>query len=98
MTTQKWREIIRWLRKDFPVNVKVIRRSSKKYLGLTTSLKGRCHYIYIDSQQNFDSQVSTLLHEWAHARTALEQNKIHGKLWALEHGRIWNEWEKRFTD
>ena len=97
MDTQAWRALIRQLRKNFPVTVpvKVVRRrTTTGSIGLTT-FDGREYRIRVKSNQESDSQIDTLLHEWAHV-CAIEEAYNHQGRWAGLYGDIYQAWENGF--
>ena len=99
--TQKWRALIRKLRKHFPVAQEVIVRRRHLYgkntaLGLT-AFNGTSYWVRINANQSWSGQVDALLHEWAHVR-CIEEAYNHGSHWATSYGEIYNTWCKDFKD
>jgi len=96
MTTQKWRALVRNLRKCFPLDapVRVSRRPAKKNHGITT-FDGRAFRIYVNADQDKTGQVDTLLHEWAHA-LAISQAYAHGPQWSVNFAAIYTLWASNF--
>ena len=98
--TQKWRALIRDLRKHFPVAQEVtIRRrvvSGKKTPSGLTIFNGRSYWVRVKANQDWQGQVDALLHEWAHVR-CIEEAYNHGAHWATTYGEIYNVWTRDFT-
>lgn len=96
MKTCCWRTLIRNLRKHFPVQgkVTVVRRPVKSDCGLTT-FNGNDYRVRINSNQEDQGQIDTLLHEWAHVR-AIEEAYGHRGRWATLHGEIYDAWTRDF--
>ena len=98
METQKFRAVIRCLRKHFPVTqrVKIVRRCiTKGDTGLTT-FDGNEYRIRIKSNQDSGGQLDTLLHEWAHV-CAIEEAYEHRGRWATLFGEIYDAWTRDFA-
>ena len=98
--TQKWRALIRNLRKHFPVEEEVtVRRrrlgGKNTPLGLTT-FNGRSYWVRINSNQDWAGQVDALLHEWSHVR-CVEAAYQHGPTWSTSYGEIYSLWCKDFV-
>lgn len=96
---KEWRALIRKLRKHFPVEqpVKVLRRAvgPKAAIGLTT-FNGTAYRIRIKSNQDWQSQVDSLLHEFAHI-LAIEEAFGHQERWPVLYGKIYDAWTKDFV-
>ena len=98
-TTQKWRMLIAWLRRNFTTEHTVTVRSKpmKKNHGWTEYI-GMWFYIKINRKQCFDLRVETLIHEWAHALTwfgAETHLDDHSAEWGITYARIYRtfiEW------
>lgn len=98
MTTREWRSLIHELRTHFPVQgtVTVVRRPVKCDCGLTT-FDGSNYRIRVNSNQEDQGQIDTLLHEWAHT-LAIDEAFEHRGRWAELHGIIYDAWCKGFPD
>ena len=91
----KWRKMLSWLRRNYPVKMKVtirrVRNLRKKEPNIGYSEgTNRSIYIAIDYNTSFALQCDTLLHEWAHVMT-WDGNDIdeHGEEWGLAYARIY---------
>ena len=98
MDTKKWRKLIRNLRKHFPVEspVRVVRMNVKGDPGITT-FNGSSYRVRIQANQEWGSQVDTILHEWAHV-CAIEQAYRHAGPWASIFGEIYTAYTKDFGE
>jgi hypothetical protein len=94
----RWRWLIRQLHIHFPVEceVTVVRRSLKTSCGMTTYC-GRRYQITVNSDQEWQGQVDTLLHEWAHVVT-IEKSYSHGSGWAGNYAEIYCACERNFEE
>ena len=104
---QKFRLLLKLLRKDFPTKYPVkVRRVSKKVMGddapfgicwLVNEYKERdkrYFQILISNKYDIGIQLDTLIHEWAHAKTwfDVKDNKFHSKPWTDMYGRLYRKY------
>lgn len=96
MWHKDWVALIRKLKRAFPLEgtVRVIRRPYKRDCGYTT-FDGELFTIRVDSRMSYQTQVDTLLHEWAHAR-AIQEAYCHRGRWGEIHGEIYQSWCEDF--
>lgn len=96
MNTQEWRSLIRQLRTHFPVETKVdVRRTRIRNDCGRTIFNGETYRIVVDSRQEKQGQIDTLLHEWAHV-CAIEEAYRHKGRWGVIHGAIFEAWANNF--
>jgi hypothetical protein len=99
LKTKVWRKRLRVLRRRFPVagKVKVIRRPCKRESGATVTDGCGNYTIRISSDQDWQSQIDALLHEWAHM-LAIEEAYSHrppGR-WGEIYAEIYSATEDEF--
>jgi len=63
---------------------------------MTIGLASGDFRIYVDSLGDPQSQVDTLLHEWAHV-LAIEEAYEHRGRWSAFHGEIYDAWARDFN-
>ena len=100
---QKFRLIIRLLRRDFPADIPIkVRRKTDKQIkrkifgwcSLANSSKSKNEQYFlitINRSCSWAQQFDTILHEWAHALTwdEVEQGKDHSDLFARAFGKLY---------
>ena len=88
LNIKRWRTLTRNLREQFPMDchVEVRRRPLKKECG-NTIYDGRKYVIAVDSSQDWDGQVDTLVHEWAHV-LAIESSYRHSDEWGVFYAKV----------
>lgn len=98
-TAQKWRKMIAWLRRNFPLQSHVNVRSIpiKELCGYTQTELGYFS-IRVNRNQSFQLRIDTLIHEWAHALTwwGAETDEPHSSEWGLAYAKIYrtfDEWD-----
>jgi hypothetical protein len=91
-----WKGLLKMLRKTFPISCKVVvRRVPKTWQnahGTTNFVNNSKFYVYINNNYSADSQIDTLLHEWAHVK-AIDEAMQHKGKWGELHGEIYQAWE-----
>ena len=93
-TNDYWRDILKLLRKNFPISRPVnVRRVKLTKNNGVTYFDSRSFHVYINSNQSKDSQIDSLIHEWAHVR-AIDEAFQHKGRWGELHGEIYDIWEK----
>lgn len=87
----KWRMVLMWLRREFPLPKKVqVRQVDIKELQGSCELVGQCFKIQICKRQCYNLRLDTLLHEWAHAQTWNgNDTDDHGSEWGLAYARLY---------
>ncbi len=95
-TTKKWRALIRRVRKRFPTAsvVHVCRRLLKTYDGHLT-FDGESYLITISTRIDWEAQVESLLHEWAHVLT-IESAWTHTDEWGITYAKIYRAYDSNF--
>ena len=95
--TQKWRALIRNLRRRFPIDgrITVTRCSCKKWCGICRTDGAGNFRIRINSSLDWSGQVDALLHEWAHV-LAIEAAYKHDRQWGEFYTEIYRTWEDNF--
>jgi hypothetical protein len=90
-----WRDTLRWLRKNYPVDAHVtVRRVRLVKNHGSTKYDGCGNYtVYISSNQDASQQIHTLLHEFAHVRAISEAYDHHGR-WSEIYGDIYDSFMK----
>ena len=92
MTIKRWRCILRWLRKNFPVESPVVvKRVSQKES--VTRFDGRRYHIRIALTKSASDQVDSILHEWGHIRS-MDEAFHHKGSWPVHFGGIYDAYEK----
>lgn len=105
---QKFRLLLKKLRKRFPPRYPVrVRRPSGKSLKGQDAPYGVCWLsndnkspedryftIYISCKYPIETQIDTLLHEWAHALTwfKCKPGQDHGDPWSEAYGKLYREY------
>lgn len=95
----KWRKTLYWLRRNFPIEhgVKVRRTICPKFGETFEYSNSRTLWIYIDNKTDFDVQMDTLLHEWAHCVIwDIPSIYEHSPEWGVTYAKIYNqflEWD-----
>lgn len=92
----KWRRLLSWLRREFPVARSVTARrvkiANREKAAGDTEQRGQRFLIRIDRRLAWGRQRDTLLHEWAHCRTWHgTDTDDHGPEWSLQHGTLYRE-------
>jgi hypothetical protein len=89
-----WRKLLRFLRTKFPISVPVIVKRIKmiKNDGIT-NFNGSQFHIYIASNNDYNVQAHSLIHEYSHAKVIDEAYQHKGK-WGEVHAEIYEAWEK----
>lgn len=100
--TQKWRILLRNLRKHFPAAypIKVWRCKSGEYFG-ATRFDGKKFKVRIDKAVLPFYQRDALVHEWAHCLAddwARRDVKHHGPIWGIYYAMIYNAWMNDFKE
>ena len=85
----KWRKVLNWLRREFPLSRVRVRQLNMKHQGECDFLAHRFE-ISIQKKQCFNLRLDALLHEWAHALT-WHGNDVddHGAEWGLAYARLY---------
>ena len=98
MNTKQWRRLLKQLREGFPISrrVKVRRRRIVKICGKST-FDGTMYYIEIDSGLMTESQVDTILHEWAHVRL-MDAAFNHDARWGEMYASIYEFRERKLEE
>jgi hypothetical protein len=104
---QKFRLILRMLRKDFPTDLPVrVRRVDKDMIGpdapyglcyMANEYKpkaGRYYVILISKRYPWNQQFETLIHEWAHCLTwhMVNNEKSHGDTFWRKQGAMYRKY------
>lgn len=97
MTVKRWRALIRKMRERFPAEatIHVRRRPLKDDDGYVTFRLGVAYCITINSQINWNAQIDTLIHEWAHV-LAVELACNHGAQWGITYAEIYRAYDNNF--
>lgn len=96
MTTKEWKALIKQLKTRFPVSMPVeVRRCPAKRNAGITSFDGDTYRIRIDSTQDVDGQVDSLLHEWAHM-LAIDLSYQHKGMWGVLYAQLHEAWTRDF--
>ncbi len=99
---QKWLATLRWLRRNFPVELPVRVRSikTKKNCGFVDYLGVKKGFlIRIGANQSLELRLDTIVHEWAHVRSwfgAEAEIEDHGAEWGIAYAflyRTFLEWD-----
>jgi len=98
---QKWLATLRWLRRNFPIELAIRVRSCKMVdCGDTTYSENMKDFrVRIRANQSLSLKLDTLIHEWAHAMTwfgAEFQIETHGSEWRIAYALIYRtflEWD-----
>lgn len=98
-TAQKWRKLIAWLHRNFPIDYPMTIRSQRlKFFCGLTDYDGIRFKIFVHRKQCFTLRVDTLIHEWAHVLTwfgAETDNEDHSAEWGIQYAKIYRtfyEW------
>ncbi len=85
----KWRKVLNWLRREFPLRKVRVRRMDIQHQGECDLLNSRFEII-IQKKQCFNLRLDALLHEWAHALTWHgNDSDDHGSEWGLAYARLY---------
>jgi len=98
---QKWLATLRWLRRNFPVELPVhIRSLGMKDCGDTTYSEGMKDFrVRIKANQPLSAKLDTVMHEHAHVLTwfgSEAEIEDHGAEWGIAYARIYRmflEWD-----
>ena len=94
MTTVEFRKLMKWVRKQCPIDTPVnVRRYPCKKRCAITRFDGSRFFIRIKSDQDRQGQIDALLHEWAHAGAINNSYKHEGE-WPVIYGAIYTAWDR----
>jgi hypothetical protein len=90
------------LKKHLPLKHKVVYRTKRFHNCGECSFNERTKVLtlVIDNQAELQTQIDTMLHEYAHA-IRMDQNSDnldHGDDWGVEYSKVWNCFESRYLE
>ncbi len=93
---QKWLKTLRWLRREFPAQRRVVVRSvcvAEDCYGYV-SLHREGFFVYVGKLLPGFIRLDTIIHEWAHvlAWFGRDQEECHSDEWGLAYAKIYRAW------
>lgn len=101
-----WSTLVYWLKRNFPaaypVTVRTCRTQKGEHAATVFKKHPTRHFvIYISEASDFETRVSSLLHEWPHAlvwayRHDRLETDFHDESWGVYYAKVYSAWEREF--